>query len=47
MALFSVTPIEHPISSIRLWIDGIAFSPVFGWVTAVVVGMVYNRLLGR
>jgi hypothetical protein len=47
MALFSVIPIEHPISSIRVWIDGIAFSLVFGWVTAVVLGLVYNRLLSR
>lgn len=47
MALFSVTPIEHPITSIRIWIDGIAFSLVFGWVTAVVLGLVYNRLIHR
>src|ERR1700674_5331892 len=47
MALFSVTPIDHPISSARVWIDGIASSLVFGWVTAVVLGLVYNRLLSR
>jgi heme/copper-type cytochrome/quinol oxidase subunit 1 len=47
MALFSVTPIEHPIKSIRVWIDGIAFCLVFGWVTAIVLGLVYNRLIHR
>jgi hypothetical protein len=47
IALFSVTPIEHPITSIRVWIDGIAFSLVFGWITAAVFGLVYNHLIRR
>jgi hypothetical protein len=47
MALFSVTPIDRPFLSPRLWIDGILFSLLFGWVTAVVLGLVYNRLIGR
>jgi hypothetical protein len=47
ISLFSVTPTEHPFTSIRVWIDGIGFSLVFGWVTAVVVGLVYNRIVGR
>jgi hypothetical protein len=47
IALFSVTPTEHPFLSPRVWIDGILFSLVFGWVTAVVLGLVYNHLIGR
>jgi hypothetical protein len=43
IALFSVSP----ITSVRVWIDGIGFSLVFGWVTAVVLGSVYNRLVRR
>jgi heme/copper-type cytochrome/quinol oxidase subunit 1 len=47
IALFSVTPTEHPLLSVRVWIDGIAFSLVFGWVTAVALGLIYNRLIGQ
>jgi hypothetical protein len=47
IALFSVTPTEHPFLSARVWFDGIAFSLVFGWVTAAVLGLVYNRLISR
>jgi hypothetical protein len=47
IGLFSVTPSEHPFTSVRVWIDGIGFSLVFGWVTTVVVGLVYNRFIGR
>jgi hypothetical protein len=43
IALFSVSP----ITSVRVWIDGIGFSLVFGWVTAVVLGSVYNRLVSH
>lgn len=43
IGLFSVAP----LNSIRVWIDGIVFSIVFGWVAAVVFGFTYNRLLGR
>jgi hypothetical protein len=35
------------LTSARVWIDGIVFSVVFGWISAVVVGFVYNRLIGR
>jgi hypothetical protein len=41
VALFSVSPITAP----RVWIDGIGFSVVFGWVTAVILGLVYNYLV--
>ena len=47
ISLFSVTVVDHPFTSARAWIDGIAFSLVFGWVTAVVLGLVYNRLIRR
>jgi len=47
MALFSVAPMDRPFLSPRLWIDGILFSLFFGWVTAVVLGLVYNRLISR
>ena len=47
ISLFSVTSTEHPFTSVRVWIDGIGFSLVFGWVTAVVIGLVYNRIIGR
>jgi hypothetical protein len=47
IALFSVTPTEHPFMSARVWVDGIVFSLVFGWITAVVLGFVYNRLVAR
>ncbi|MFI5012350.1 MAG: hypothetical protein ACHQAY_08385 [Hyphomicrobiales bacterium] len=43
IALFSVSP----ITSVRVWVDGIGFSLVFGWVTAFVLGSVYNRLISR
>jgi hypothetical protein len=43
IGLFSVAP----MTSVRVRIDGIIFSIVFGWVTAVVFGLVYNRLIRR
>jgi hypothetical protein len=43
IGLFSVAP----MTSIRVWIDGIVFSIVFGWITAVVLGLVYNALIRR
>jgi hypothetical protein len=47
IGLFSVTPSEHPITSVRVWIDGIAFSLVFGWISAAVIGLVYNWFISR
>jgi hypothetical protein len=41
--LFSVAP----MNSVRVWIDGIVFSIVFGWIAAIVFGLIYNRLLNR
>lgn len=43
VGLFSAAPLD----SVRVWIDGIVFSIAFGWVTAAVLGAVYNRLIAR
>jgi hypothetical protein len=43
IGLFSVAP----MTSVRVWIDGIVFSIVFGWASAIVFGLVYNRLIQR
>ena len=43
VGLFSVAP----LTSVRVWIDGIVFSIVFGWVSAVVLGDVYNWYVDR
>ncbi len=55
MALFSVTQTDRPFlspriwidGSPRIWIDGILFSLFFGWIAAVVLGLVYNRIIPR
>ena len=41
------TLVATPMNSVRVWIDGIVFSIVFGWVTAVALAFVYNRLIRR
>jgi hypothetical protein len=43
VGLFSLAP----MTSARVWIDGIVFSIVFGWVAGVVLGLVYNLLIRR
>jgi len=43
VGLFSAAPLD----SSRVWIEGIIFSVVFGWITAGVSGTVYNRLIER
>ncbi len=43
VGLFSAAP----MSSVRVWVDGILFSILFGWITAAVLGVVYNRLIAR
>ena len=35
------------VGSLRNLIDGIIFSAVFGWITAVVLVSIYNRLVRR
>jgi len=41
--LFSLAP----LTSLRVWIDGIVFSIVFGWISAVALSHVYNGLIRR
>lgn len=41
VGLFSAAPLD----SVRVWVDGIVFSIAFGWVTAAILGAVYNRLI--
>jgi hypothetical protein len=43
VGLFSLAP----LTSARVWLDGIVFSIVFGWISAVVLSLVYNRLVRR
>ncbi len=43
VALFSTAPMD----SARVWVEGIAYSAIAGWVAAVVVGVVYNRIAAR
>lgn len=43
VALFS----DAPIDSGRLWIDGLIWSVVIGWLIALVLGTVYNWMIAR
>jgi hypothetical protein len=43
VGLFSVAP----LTSFRVWIDGVVFSIVFGWVSGLVLGVVYNWCVDR
>lgn len=43
LALFSVAP----AGSLRNFADGIMFSVIFGWITAIVLVTIYNRLTAR
>ena len=40
VAMFSTAPID----SARVWVEGIVYSAIAGWITAVIVGIVYNRV---
>ena len=43
VGLFSLAP----LTSFRVWVDGIVFSVVFGWISALVLGLIYNRVIRR
>ncbi len=43
VALFSTAPID----SARIWLEGIVCSAIAGWITALLVGLVYNRIATR
>jgi hypothetical protein len=50
--MFPGVPLAHnwvrlysaaPMNSGQVWIEGIIASVVFGWITAIVLGLSYNR----
>jgi len=43
VALFS----EAPVGSTRLWVEGLIWSVVAGWLIALVFGTVYNWIVAR
>jgi len=43
LALFS----DAPVGSTRLWIEGLFWSIVAGWLIALVFGTVYNWIIAR
>ena len=43
VGLFSTAP----MTSARVWIEGVVYSFGFGWIAAAVIGLVYNRLIAR
>ena len=36
-----------PIDSGRVWVEGIAYSVVAGWLAALIIALVYNRVAVR
>ncbi|HZP70709.1 MAG TPA: hypothetical protein VFB29_12265 [Pseudolabrys sp.] len=38
---------DAPIDSSRVWIDGLVWSIVVGWLVALVFGTIYNTIVGR
>jgi hypothetical protein len=43
VALFS----DVPLGSARLWVEGLIWSVVIGWLIALVFGTVYNWIVAR
>jgi hypothetical protein len=43
LALFS----DAPVPSTRLWVEGLIWSLVVGWLIALVFGTVYNWIVAR
>ena len=43
VALFS----DAPVSSTRLWVEGLIWSVAAGWLIALVFGTVYNWIVAR
>ena len=35
------------IDSARVWVEGIVYSAIAGWITALIVGLVYIRVAAR
>jgi len=38
---------EAPIDSSRVWIDGLVWSVVIGWLIALIFGTIYNSIVAR
>jgi len=38
---------DAPIDSSRVWIDGLIWSVVVGWLVALVFGTIYNSIVAR
>ena len=38
---------DAPLDSSRVWVEGLIWSVVLGWVIAVVFGTIYNWVVGR
>jgi len=38
---------DAPLDSSRVWVDGLIWSVVLGWLIAVVFGTIYNWIVGR
>jgi hypothetical protein len=38
---------DAPLGSTRIWVDGLIWSVVAGWLIALVFGTVYNWIVAR
>jgi len=38
---------DAPLDSSRVWVDGLIWSLVLGWLIALVFGTIYNWIVGR
>lgn len=38
---------DAPINSSRVWVDGLVWSVLAGWLSALVLGTVYNWIVAR
>jgi hypothetical protein len=38
---------DAPIDSSRVWIDGLIWSVVVGWLVALIFGTIYNSIVAR
>jgi len=38
---------DAPIDSSRIWVEGLMWSVVLGWLIALVFGTIYNWVVGR
>ena len=38
---------DAPLDSSKVWVDGLIWSVVLGWLIAVVFGTIYNWIVGR